>query len=230
MSTEQTAEPHNPVAADIEVAGLSARFRLGRERIRLSYADFSVGAGEQAVITGPSGSGKSTLLHLLAGLIPAASGTIRVGAHQLDRMGERARDAYRARNIGYLFQDFHLQPDFTAAENIVLGLGLAGVAAAERRGRALQVLERVDLKRHAHRPVRRMSTGERQRVALARSVAHRPGLLLADEPTAHLDRTRADQAMELLRETAAGLGISLLVATHDPAVMDTFDKRIEVGA
>ncbi len=220
-----SAEP-----ADVQVSGVTVKFRAGRERLTLNYRDFSLAAGDHAVVLGPSGSGKTTLLHLLAGLITPASGSIRVGTHQLDRMSERARDRYRARTIGYLFQDFHLQPDFTAAENVILGLGLAGVPASERPDRAGSALAAVDLAGHAGRPVRRMSTGERQRVALARAVAHSPGLLLADEPTAHLDRSRAEAALSLLKDTARRLNVSLLVATHDPLVMDAFTHRIEVAS
>lgn len=200
-----------------------------RDRIALGYPDFSVAAGEHVALTGPSGSGKSTLLHVIAGLLVPQQGSVTVGGNVISSLGERQRDRFRARTVGYLFQDFHLTPDYTARENVILGLGLAGVPAAERNARADEVLAAVDMDAAARRPVRRMSTGERQRVALARAVAHRPQLLLADEPTAHLDRDRAAGALALLRNTATSLGVSLLVVTHDPLVMNALPRSIELS-
>lgn len=210
----------------LQVSGLKVEFR--RDRITLDYPDFTVETGGQVALTGPSGSGKSTLLHAIAGLLVPAQGSIKVGDVEVNRLGERQRDRFRAQSIGYLFQDFYLTPDYTARENVILGLGLAGVPASERNARAQEVLAAVDIDASARRHIRRMSTGERQRVALARAVAHKPKLLLADEPTAHLDRSRAASALQLLRDTAESLGISLLVVTHDPLVIDALPRGIEL--
>jgi putative ABC transport system ATP-binding protein len=213
----------------IRALNVRHRFRRARERITLSFPDFTLASGEQVAVTGPSGSGKTTLLHLLAGLLVASEGEVWVHGQNLSRLGEAERDRYRARRVGYVFQDFHLIEGYTATENVVVGLGLAGVGGPHRLERARLTLEGLGLGERLRHLPRRLSTGERQRVALARAVAHRPGLLLADEPTAHLDRPRAEQALALLRETARDLEATLLLATHDPWVVGAFERRIEVA-
>jgi len=212
----------------VRIEGVRHRFQRGREQITLAFPDFTLGAADQAALTGPSGSGKTTLLHLLAGLLVPLEGRVQAQDQDLSTLSEAARDRFRARSVGYVFQDFHLIDGYSAVENVVVGLGLAGVPAAERTARARAALERLGLGDRLRHPPRRLSTGERQRVALARAVAHRPGLLLADEPTAHLDRERAATALALLRDTAAELGAVLVVATHDPWVYETFERRIEL--
>ena len=200
--------------------------RYGSE-VTLEYPDFTLEAGGQLVVTGPSGSGKTTLLHFVAGLLRPSAGTIKLDSLEITALGESQRDSYRSKNIGYVFQDFHLMEGYSALENVLLGLGLA---SRQNKMRALEVLSLVGLgKRTGHTP-RQLSTGERQRVALARAVAHRPKILLADEPTAHLDRKRAVEALELLKNTAANIGASLMVVTHDELVMQIFPRRLEVGS
>jgi putative ABC transport system ATP-binding protein len=194
--------------------------------VSLQYPDFSLEAGEQMVITGPSGSGKTTLLHFIAGLRKPIRGKIVLDTLEVTALSENALDAFRAQNIGYMFQDFHLMEGFTALENVVLGLGLS---SKRNKDRALEVLNLVGLAQRVSHIPRKLSTGERQRVALARAIAHRPKLLLADEPTAHLDRKRAVEALELLKSTASQIGASLIVVTHDPLVIGTFERKLEVG-
>jgi putative ABC transport system ATP-binding protein len=199
--------------------------RYGSE-VTLEYPDFTLEAGGQLVVTGPSGSGKTTLLHFVAGLLRPSAGVVTMDGTEITALGESARDLHRSRNIGYVFQDFHLMEGYSALENVLLGLGLA---SKQNKVRALEVLGLVGLgKRTGHTP-RQLSTGERQRVALARAVAHRPKILLADEPTAHLDRKRAVEALELLKNTAVNIGASLMVVTHDELVMEVFPRRLEVG-
>lgn len=141
-------------------------------------------------------------------------------------MSEVERNRFRRREVGYVFQDFHLMPGLTALENVELGLRVAGVAGAPMLARA--ALERLDLgSRLRHTPAR-LSTGERQRVAIARAVAHRPGLLLVDEPTAHLDRERAAGAMRLIREAAQELEATLILVTHDERVADSLPTRLHI--
>jgi putative ABC transport system ATP-binding protein len=212
----------------VELRGVRHAFRRGRDPVRLTFPDVDLAPGDHAVVIGPSGSGKTTLLHLLAGLLVASEGTVRVAGRVLASLTEPGRDRYRAASVGYVFQDFHLIDGYTALENVVVGLGLAGVRGPERAARARRTLERLGLGGRLQHPPRRLSTGERQRVALARAVAHGPALLLADEPTAHLDRARATDAMALLREVAVDLNAVLLVATHDPWVVEGFDRRVEM--
>jgi len=199
--------------------------RYGAE-VALEYPDFTLEQGGQMVVTGPSGSGKTTLLHFVAGLIRPSSGSVTVNGQDITRLSESERDRFRSRNIGYVFQDFHLMDGYTALENVLLGLGLA---SKQNRERALEVLNLVGLSKRTGHTSRQLSTGERQRVALARAVAHKPKILLADEPTAHLDRERAEGALELLGSTASSIGASLLVVTHDELVMEVFPRRLEVG-
>ncbi len=199
--------------------------RYGAE-VTLEYPNFTLEQGGQMVVTGPSGSGKTTLLHFVAGLIRPSSGSVRVNDQDITRLSESGRDRFRSRNIGYVFQDFHLMDGYTALENVLLGLGLA---SKQNRARALEVLSLVGLSKRTGHTSRQLSTGERQRVALARAVAHKPKILLADEPTAHLDRKRTVEALELLKNTASSIGASLLVVTHDELVMEIFPRRLEVG-
>lgn len=203
--------------------------RYGPE-VTLAFPSFEVGKGEQLALVGPSGAGKTTLLHLIAGLLRPDTGQISFDGQTISALSESGRDAYRALSVGYVFQDFHLMPGYSALENVLLGLGLAGMRGPQARERAAEVLTELGLVARLRHTPRQLSTGERQRVALARAVAHRPALLLADEPTAHLDRARGVQALKLLQDTAAGLGATLIVVTHDPLVMDAFERLIEVGA
>ena len=212
--------------ADVRLLGVTQRFG---EDVTVRFPDLELSWGEQVALLGPSGSGKTTLLHLLAGLRLPSEGEVWVGGVNLAALSEAQRDAYRRKEVGYLFQDFYLVEGYTALENVLLGLGVAGIRGPGAQARAVGVLNELGLGHRLSHPPNRLSTGERQRVALARAVAHRPRLLLADEPTAHLDRTRAATALELLAQTATALEALLIVATHDPWVIERFPRRIELG-
>lgn len=209
-----------------------ARVRLGRgpDAVDLALPDVDLPAGTRAALVGPSGSGKTTFLQLVAGLRTPHRGRVRVDGVDLQDLSEAARDRFRAGRIGYVVQDLHLVDGYTAVENVELALGLAGVPRRERGPRARTALTRLSLGHRLRHPPARLSTGERQRVAIARAVAHEPRLLLADEPTAHLDRARAAEALDWLHEAADVLGATLLVATHDPWVIERFEHVVEVGA
>ncbi len=196
------------------------------KEVQLSYPNLSLPAGAKLAITGPSGTGKTTFLHVLAGLITPQSGSVQFGDLSLYQITEQAREHYRRKHVGYVFQDFHLLNGLTALENVELGLRVAGITRAKQK--AKEALAALDLAhRLNHRPAQ-LSTGERQRVAIARAVAHQPSLLLVDEPTAHLDRDRAGGAIELLLKTASDLKASLVVVTHDPLVAGLFPERLEL--
>ncbi len=197
--------------------------------VTLSYPDVHLEGGAELVVSGPSGVGKTTWLHFIAGLLTPSAGQVRYGEAQVNALGEAGRDSFRARTVGYVFQDFHLMPGYSALENVLLGLGLAGLRGAQATTRAKEVLGQLGLGKRLNHTPRQLSTGERQRVALARAVAHRPALLLADEPTAHLDPSRGADAVALLRQTAGELGATLIVVSHDPAVVGAFERRLELG-
>ncbi len=184
---------------------------------------FSLEAGEEVGLRGASGSGKTTLLHLIAGILEPDAGRVLVDGIDSTALSEADRDRLRAHKIGYVFQSFHLLQGYSAFENVLLGMMFGpGPDAA----RARELLERVGLSDRLHHRPRELSVGQQQRVALARALAHRPPLLLADEPTGNLDPARAEEAIELLRELVREAGAALLVVSHDRAVLERL-PRIE---
>jgi ABC-type lipoprotein export system ATPase subunit len=187
----------------------------------LDIPDFGIAAGEQMVLMGQSGSGKTTLLHIIAGISRPNSGEVRVAGTDIARLPESSRDLFRARTIGYVFQTFNLLAGFSALENVLLGMTFAGRHDA---GRARALLDRVGLARRlTHKPAM-LSVGEQQRVAVARALANRPKLLLADEPTANVDRGHQQQIVSLIRETCREENVALLLVTHTAEVADQFER------
>ena len=188
----------------------------------LDIAEFRVSAGEALALIGRSGSGKTTLLHVIAGISRPDSGRVEVDGKDITRMSEAVRDRYRAAKMGYVFQTFNLLPAFSALENVMLGMTFGGARADQQRARHL--LDRVGLgHRLTHRPAM-LSVGEQQRVAVARALANRPRLVLADEPTANVDTMHQQQIVDLIRETCTEENISLLLVTHVPEVAEQFDR------
>jgi putative ABC transport system ATP-binding protein len=176
-------------------------------------------AGDHLAISGPSGCGKSTLLHMLGCVDTPSSGTLRFQEHDVATLSDGARSLLRLRQIGFVFQRFFLLPMLTAWENVELPLSEAGVAKHERRARTRELLEYVGLAVRAdHRPAQ-LSGGEMQRVAVARALANRPRLLLADEPTGELDRATGEQIATLLDRVNAD-GTALVLVTHDSTLAD----------
>lgn len=203
-------------------------YRRGRTRVRaLRGATVTVRRGDFLAVTGPSGSGKSTLLHLLGGVDLPTTGRVVFLGRDPATLSVEARASLRLREVGLVFQRFHLLPMLTAIENVELPLAAARVPRRERRERAAAVLERVGLgDRLRHRPGE-LSGGECQRVAIARALANDPAVVLADEPTGELDRATSRRVLALLRELNAA-GTTLVVATHDLELADGARRRIEV--
>lgn len=183
---------------------------------------FGLGTGEQLALRGESGSGKTTFLHLIAGILAADSGSVRIGEHEMTTLSEHARDRVRAANIGYIFQTFNLLQGYSCLENVLFGMAFGG--GKVDRSRAITMLERVGLAERLHHRPRQLSTGQQQRVAVARALVNRPKLVLADEPTGNLDRKNAREALTLIRETCRENAASLLLVSHDSEVLSAFEK------
>jgi putative ABC transport system ATP-binding protein len=180
----------------------------------LEIADFCLADGEQMALVGRSGCGKTTLLHVIAGISRPDSGSVKVDGMDLCLMTEAECDRFRAQHIGYVFQTFNLLPGFTALENVLLGMRFAG--GRTDSARAKKLLERVGVAHRLHHKPAMLSVGEQQRVAVARALANRPKLLLADEPTANVDTGHQTQVFELLRDTCREESVALLLVTHSP--------------
>lgn len=225
MKTHITANPPK-----LEAIDLKKRFRLGQTEINaLDGVSLTVQAGEFLAISGSSGSGKSTLLNLLGLLDVPDTGHIKINGHSTDRMSDKALSEMRAKHIGFIFQSFHLIPTLSALENVEYPLLLLNTPTKERKHLAREILKKVGLSRHLnHRPAK-MSGGQRQRVAIARAMVKSPSLILADEPTASLDRTTAIQIMELMRELNKETGMTFLFSSHDPVVLDYASRIIPVS-
>jgi len=188
----------------------------------LDIAEFRVAAGEQMVLVGRSGSGKTTLLHIIAGISRPDSGSVRIDGIDVGLLSEAECDAFRAERIGYVFQTFNLLGAFSALENVLLAMRFARGRHDPKRAREL--LERVGIAHRMHHKPAMLSVGEQQRVAVARALANRPKVLLADEPTANVDPAHQQQVLDLLRETCGEAGVALVMVTHSTEVASQFDR------
>jgi len=194
----------------------------GGKTVVLDVPELSLGDGEHVALEGASGSGKTTLLHIVAGILTPDSGTVSLAGHELTELSESKVDRVRAEHIGYVFQTFNLLQGYTALENVLLGMAFGD---GQDTRRAQELLDRVGIADKANHLPGQLSVGQQQRVAIARAVANRPSLLLADEPTGNLDADMAQQALKLLREACEEVGAAILLVSHDPAVLGTFEER-----
>jgi putative ABC transport system ATP-binding protein len=187
---------------------------------------FKVDKGAQRVITGRSGSGKTTLLNLIGGIVTPDEGSVSVEGTEISRLSEAARDRFRARTIGTVFQTFNLIQGYTAFENVLLGMLFAGKV---EKVRATALLDRVGLKdRMSYLPTE-MSVGQQQRVSIARALANNPSLILADEPTGNLDPATGETIISLLKDVCRESGATLLIVTHQPQVMASFADVVDLS-
>jgi lipoprotein-releasing system ATP-binding protein len=213
----------------VQVRGLNKFYQVRSERIHvLRDLELDVDHGEMVAVIGASGVGKSTLLHLLGGLDRPDAGTILVADTDLRALSDTALVDFRNRNVGFVFQFHHLLPEFDAAENVEMPMRIARLSLGDARRRATELLTRVGLgERIVHRP-NMLSGGEQQRVAVARALIMRPGLLLADEPTGDLDETTAESLHDLLRDMHREHGLTSVIATHNPRLAAACDRVLRL--
>jgi putative ABC transport system ATP-binding protein len=193
----------------------------------LRGVSFSVQRGELVAVVGPSGSGKSTLLHVMGTLERPSSGVVRIDGVDAAQLDDRALSQLRARQIGFVFQQFFLAEHASVRENVADGLLYAGAAAAERYERADEALQRVGLSHRTTFKPTKLSGGERQRVAIARALVGRPAIVLADEPTGNLDMNTGASIMELLRELNVA-GATIIMITHDGGLAEQLPRQIRI--
>jgi putative ABC transport system ATP-binding protein len=214
--------------ADVRIQDLVVEYSSGGHAFRpIDGMNLEFDAGSLTILLGPSGCGKTTLLSCLGGILTPNSGRITVGHVEVTALNRRALSEFRRRNVGIVFQAFNLVPSLTALENVVVPLRVAGKSRAAARERAEELLTRVGLQdRMTHRPGD-LSGGQQQRVALARAIALDPPLILADEPTAHLDNIQGEEVLGRIRRLAAGER-AVVVATHDHRLIPLADRVVEM--
>ena len=193
----------------------------GQVRAILEIESFAMRAAESVALRGESGSGKTTFLNVIAGILRADAGEVKIDGEVMTELSEGERDRVRAAKLGYIFQTFNLLQGFTCVENVLLGMKFG--PGADRK-RAEELLRRVGLGERLDYYPRQLSTGQQQRVAVARALANHPKLVLADEPTGNLDRRNSAEALRLIQETCRENGAALLLVSHDPDVLGTFQN------
>ncbi|MCP8894917.1 ABC transporter ATP-binding protein [Shinella daejeonensis] len=214
----------------LSVEKLDVRFP-GLPVAALDIASLALAAGDHIAVTGPSGSGKTTLMNVLTGMERPSGGRVAWGADELTAMTETQRDRWRAHNVGLVMQEFHLFPGLSALDNVLLPQKLARYSLpAGMKESARSLLARVGIER-LDQPIETMSRGQMQRVAVARALVGRPGLIVADEPTASLDAEAGEAVADLLLELSGETGATLLVASHDSRLIDRLGRtlRLENG-
>lgn len=210
----------------IQTRDLHRSYRIGRKPIDvLRGIDLDIQAGERVFLCGPSGAGKTTLLYTLAGLEHPEKGSVIINNRDLYAMGRVEQSAFRNREIGYVFQNYHLLPELTAIENVMVP---GAIASADTKEDALLALNRVGLADRADHLPAELSGGEQQRVAIARAIVNEPKVLFADEPTGNLDSYHGAEVMEILMELAAERKATLVVVTHDRGLSVTGDRVLEI--
>ena len=222
MPDDATSQPDALAIADLAFAYPGQREPL------LAIPSFVCAAGEQVLLAGTSGSGKSTLLNLVLGLLEPNGGTVRVAGRDLHRLAGAARDRFRGRHIGVVFQSFHLLHGFTALENVMMPLAFSDIPAKEHEERARSLLSELDIPRAGALP-ENLSIGQQQRVAVARALACEPELVLADEPTASLDPENGVIAMDLIQRVCRTHNAAMLCVSHDPSLVDRFDRSLNLA-
>lgn len=217
--------PTSPRELIYEAIGLKKQFDNGKV-VALRGLDLEIRQGEFVAIVGQSGCGKSTLLQMLGSLDSPTEGRLNYRGNSIPDMADHA--AYRSHEIGFVFQAFHLLPTFTVVENVQIPMFEGKLSRSERRGRAVELLESVGLGHRLNHYPSELSGGERQRVAIARGLANKPSVVLADEPTGNLDSESAVQIIDLLLDLHGKLGVTLVLVTHDLSVAERASRTIRM--
>ena len=220
-------EQTSPRAPVLELIDVVKKYPGDPPVVALAGVDLRVDQGELVAIVGPSGSGKSTLLHVMGTLERPTSGAVRIAGEDTSTLSDKQLSGLRARRIGFVFQQFFLLDGLSVLDNVADGLLYRGGRVADRRRVAMSAIDRVGLRhRVGHRP-NQLSGGEQQRTAIARALAGRPALVMADEPTGNLDSATGASILELLRELHRE-GTTIMVITHDPEVAAAMERRVEI--
>ncbi|MFE3760534.1 ABC transporter ATP-binding protein [Streptomyces sp. NPDC059104] len=229
MTQQQVSAASTAVAPMVVVRDLRRSFGSGARTVHaLRGVSFEVRRGELTALKGRSGSGKTTLMNLVGGLDSPTGGTVELDGTDLTGLDESGRLALRRDRIGFVFQSFGLIPVLTAAENVGVPMRMRGVPAKRREERVRTLLALVGLADHAGQRPGELSGGQQQRVAVARALANEPALIIADEPTGQLDSETGRSIMRLLRAVVRSEGVTALVATHDPELMELADRVVEL--
>lgn len=208
---------------------LSKVYTQGQIQVKaLDDVDVNIEKGDFVCLSGPSGSGKTTLLNLIGGLDTASSGEITIAGNRIDTMAKAKLAELRLHNIGFVFQAYNLIPVLTAQENVEMVMQMQGISKRDRAKRALAILAEVGLSGLEKRVPAELSGGQQQRIAVARAIVSRPSLILADEPTANLDSTTANNLLDLMRKMNDEYHVTFIVSTHDPLVMKHSKRLIKL--
>jgi putative ABC transport system ATP-binding protein len=223
------AEAGDTTAPVIEISDVWKLHKLGDEVVKaLVAADLTVMPGEFVCLMGPSGSGKSTLLNIIGGLDRPTKGIVKVAGKDTSKLTESQFAALRHDTVGFIFQSYNLIPFLSAVENVELPLMFEPYDRKSLRKRAIELLELVGLGHRVHHQPTKMSGGEQQRTAIARSLISNPTLVLADEPTANLDHKTGETVVRMLRDLCSTLGVTVVASTHDPTVADEASRVIRM--
>ncbi len=217
------------MSSAVSLVDVVKRYRRGKESVEvLHHLNLDIGEGEFVAIMGPSGSGKSTLLNLIGGLDRADSGAVTVAGHRIDQLSGGELTRWRAGNVGFIFQFYNLMPALSAAANVELPLLLLPLSRAQRRVRVNAALEIVGLSDRARHKPSELSGGQQQRVAIARALVSDPPILVGDEPTGDLDRTTANEVLDLLRTLSQQFGKTVVMVMHDQKAADVATRQLHV--
>lgn len=213
----------------VRLSGVDKSFRIGDQITPvLKQVEFTAHVGEMIFVVGPSGCGKTTLLSVLCGTLDTDAGEVQALGNELHKLSASAITRFRARNVGFIFQQFNLFPTLTVAENVAVPLRIQGVPATQANMHAKEMLDRVGILEKADERPTRLSGGQQQRVAIARALVHEPSLIVCDEPTSALDSVSGQQVMELLLEVASVGRRTVIVVTHDPRIYSYADRIAEM--